>query len=177
MKIHSWADTSSLAVALFCLYVIPTTWAADCATITSSGGTYTTLPINQMTQIIFDTVLSDPDGAADLPHSQIKVPSWAKYVQVRGHVDFTWDGLAGYASLHLFRNNTSTPEAYYHVRVSYPGSYPPDYVTAFGSSPIVPVKGANETWQLYGWQSTNAPVEAPVRAGGPGAWLEVCFYP
>lgn len=154
-----------------------------CTTITDYNSTSSVIPSGGgFTKVIMDTVLNDPDTAADLANSQIKVPSWAKHVQVSGHIDFPVQNNGnGYASLHLFRRDAYTPEAYYHVRTYYPATTTPgNYISIFASSPVIPITyylGTTETWQLYAWQNSGASVDVATNFSGPASWLEVCFYP
>lgn len=159
----------------------------NCTTIVDGNYTSTIIPtnpqnggvfsINDYTKIKLDTVLANTDNTADIANSQIKVPAWAKYIQVYGHMDFPEQNNGnGWAGLHLFRNDLYTAEAYYHTQIYYPTSTTTikwaGKVTSVAISPIIPVLNTNETWQLYAEQSTGG----NVTVSSPGSWLSVCFY-
>lgn len=140
----------------------------------------TVVPTNTYTQIMFDTVLTDNVGGFNpaLP-GEIIAPSWAKWVKVTGKLGWapqnTVGSNSGVARGHLWRNDASTPEAYYH-NVYYfqaPDALNPVWSDAFILlTPWIPITVLNEKWSLWAWQNTqqNAQVN-----GNPETWLHCEF--
>ena len=153
-----------------------------CTSLYAAGNTTITTATGSggfMVKVLLDTVLNDPDSAADLANHQIIVPSWAHHIRTLAHADFPVQNIGnGYARLHLFRNNTATVEAFYHAGNFYPatslgqGQGTISYTPVLAESIVAPTT-PGETWQLYAWQDTGASVVI----GGVSVWMEACFYP
>lgn len=119
----------------------------------------------------------DTDSAADLANSKIVVPTWANYAYVAGHI--AWPNQtngAGFCSLHLFRNGSSTGEdMFYHNRVYYPaslGSYVSHLATTGLWVPTNPDAAPPEEWTLHCRQNTGGAVSI---SRDQNLWLGVWF--
>lgn len=112
-----------------------------------------TVPIN--------TVQKDTDNIFDAVNNRIVLPSWAKWVRVSGKLSYPIDGSAGAVpgeiGVHLFRNNTSTPEAHYHDRrqiVPAAGGATGQFSSVLGgTNNFIPVMALNEAWTLVAYQN------------------------
>ena len=144
--------------------------SATSTTVTSGGN-----PANH--RVALNTVLSDPDGMANVVSSLITVPAWANNVQVSGHIDYPsqTSSTDAIAAVHLFRSNGSTNEAFYHVETYYASSSNSVNIKGiYAASPVIPVRARNEYWTLNAFQNTGTTVTI---GGDNSDWLSVCFYP